>query len=51
MYRSSLSDDHRTATSDIQPDFDALVQAQQRPDSSHRTRRTETTNASMTQKS
>ncbi|XP_071059413.1 general transcription factor II-I repeat domain-containing protein 2B-like [Pseudochaenichthys georgianus] len=39
-YRSSLTDDHlsavlRISTSDIQPDFDALVKAQQRLDFSH----------------
>ncbi|KAK2828937.1 hypothetical protein Q5P01_019971 [Channa striata] len=39
-YRSSLTDDHlsavlRISTSNIQPDFDALVKAQQRPDFSH----------------
>ncbi|XP_071063277.1 general transcription factor II-I repeat domain-containing protein 2B-like [Pseudochaenichthys georgianus] len=39
-YRSSLTDDHLTAvlrisTSDIQPDIDALVKAQQRLDFSH----------------
>ena len=40
-YRSSLTDDHlaavlRIATSDIQPDFNALVQAQNRVDYPHR---------------
>lgn len=39
-YRSSLTDDHlaavlRISTSDIQPDFDALVKAQHRLDFSH----------------
>ena len=39
-YRSSLTDDHlstvlRIATSDIQPDFSALVHAQHRLDFSH----------------
>ncbi|XP_061127419.1 general transcription factor II-I repeat domain-containing protein 2B-like [Syngnathus typhle] len=39
-YRSSLTDDHlsallRICTSDIQPDFDVLVKAQQRLDFSH----------------
>ncbi len=39
-YRSTLADDHlsavlRISTSDIQPDFDALVKAQQRLDFSH----------------
>ncbi|CAL9707747.1 unnamed protein product [Knipowitschia caucasica] len=39
-YRSSLTDEHlsallRISTSDIQPDFDALVKAQQRQDFSH----------------
>ena len=39
-YRSSLTDDHlsamlRISTSDIQPDFDAIVKAQQRLDFSH----------------
>ena len=39
-YRSSLTDEHlsavlRITTSDIKPDFDALVKAQQRLDFSH----------------
>ena len=39
-YRPSLTDDHlsavlRISTSDVQPDFDELVKAQQRLDFSH----------------
>ena len=43
-YRSSLTDDHLSAvlhiaTSDIQPDFDTLVNDQKRLNFSHRTRK------------
>ena len=52
MWKNILSDDHlaavlRISTSDIQPDFDALVKAQQRLDFSHWTEKNEVVRLEM----